>query len=40
LPVLELDVRAAWESEREAIDSEGRWPLYLQRYAALLARNA
>jgi uncharacterized protein YndB with AHSA1/START domain len=25
-----------WEGEREAVDSEGGWPLYLQRYAELL----
>jgi uncharacterized protein YndB with AHSA1/START domain len=26
-----------WESVRDGVDSEGGWPLYLQRYAALLA---
>jgi uncharacterized protein YndB with AHSA1/START domain len=26
---------AGWESERDAVDSEGGWPLYLRRYAAL-----
>ena len=26
-----------WESVREGVDSEGGWPLYLSRYAALLA---
>jgi uncharacterized protein YndB with AHSA1/START domain len=25
-----------WESEREAVDSEGGWPLYLQRFADLI----
>ena len=25
-----------WESERDGVGSEGGWPLYLQRYAALL----
>jgi uncharacterized protein YndB with AHSA1/START domain len=27
---------AGWESEREAVASEGGWPLYLQRFADLL----
>ena len=26
-----------WEGERDALGSEGGWPLYLQRYAALIA---
>jgi uncharacterized protein YndB with AHSA1/START domain len=26
-----------WESEREAVEGEGGWPLYLQRYAQLVA---
>ena len=26
-----------WEGVREGVDSEGGWPLYLQRYAQLLA---
>jgi uncharacterized protein YndB with AHSA1/START domain len=26
-----------WEGVREGVDSEGGWPLYLARYAALLA---
>jgi uncharacterized protein YndB with AHSA1/START domain len=26
-----------WEAVREGVDSEGGWPLYLQRYADLLA---
>jgi uncharacterized protein YndB with AHSA1/START domain len=26
-----------WEGEREAVSSEGGWPLYLQRFAGLLA---
>jgi uncharacterized protein YndB with AHSA1/START domain len=26
-----------WEDMREAIDSDGGWPLYLQRYADLIA---
>jgi uncharacterized protein YndB with AHSA1/START domain len=25
-----------WESERDAVDSEGGWPLYLQRFADLI----
>ena len=25
-----------WESEREAVDGEGGWPLYLQRFAELV----
>jgi uncharacterized protein YndB with AHSA1/START domain len=25
-----------WEGARDAVDSEGGWPLYLQRFAALL----
>ena len=25
-----------WESEREAVDGEGGWPLYLQRFAKLV----
>lgn len=27
-----------WESIREGVDAEGGWPLYLQRYTALLAQ--
>jgi uncharacterized protein YndB with AHSA1/START domain len=27
---------AGWEQTREAVDSEGGWPLYLQRFAELL----
>ena len=27
-----------WEAEREGVVGEGGWPLYLQRYAALVAR--
>ena len=30
----------AWQSVRDAVDSEGGWPLYLRRYAALFAQNA
>jgi uncharacterized protein YndB with AHSA1/START domain len=30
---------AGWESVRDGVDSEGGWPLYLQRYAALFERN-
>jgi uncharacterized protein YndB with AHSA1/START domain len=26
-----------WEQTRDAVDSDGGWPLYLQRFAALLA---
>jgi uncharacterized protein YndB with AHSA1/START domain len=26
-----------WEGVREGVDSEGGWPLYLQRYAGLIA---
>jgi uncharacterized protein YndB with AHSA1/START domain len=26
-----------WEGEREAVSSEGGWPLYLQRFSGLLA---
>jgi uncharacterized protein YndB with AHSA1/START domain len=26
-----------WEAERDAVDSEGGWPLYLDRFAELLA---
>jgi uncharacterized protein YndB with AHSA1/START domain len=26
----------AWEAARSSVDSEGGWPLYLQRFAALL----
>lgn len=26
-----------WESLRDGVDSEGGWPLYLQRYAAVLS---
>lgn len=29
-----------WESVRAGVDSEAGWPLYLQRYAALVERNA
>ena len=29
-----------WESVRDGVDNEAGWPLYLQRYAALLERNA
>jgi uncharacterized protein YndB with AHSA1/START domain len=28
-----------WESVRDGVDNEAGWPLYLQRYAALLERN-
>ena len=28
---------AGWESVRDGVDSEGGWPLYLQRYAELIA---
>jgi uncharacterized protein YndB with AHSA1/START domain len=28
---------AGWEGERDGVASEGGWPLYLQRYAELLA---
>jgi uncharacterized protein YndB with AHSA1/START domain len=31
---------AAWESVRDGVDSEGGWPLYLRRYAALFEGNA
>jgi uncharacterized protein YndB with AHSA1/START domain len=31
---------AGWESVRDGVDSDGGWPLYLQRYAALFARTA
>jgi uncharacterized protein YndB with AHSA1/START domain len=31
---------AGWESVRGGVDSEGGWPLYLQRYAALFDRTA
>lgn len=31
---------AGWESVRDGVDSEGGWPLYLKRYAALFERNA
>jgi uncharacterized protein YndB with AHSA1/START domain len=27
---------AGWESERDGVGSDGGWPLYLQRYAALV----
>lgn len=27
---------AGWEPERDAVGSEGGWPLYLQRFAELL----
>ena len=30
---------AGWESVRDGVDNEAGWPLYLQRYAALLDRN-
>jgi uncharacterized protein YndB with AHSA1/START domain len=29
-----------WEGVRQGVDSEGGWPLYLQRYAELLAASA
>jgi uncharacterized protein YndB with AHSA1/START domain len=29
-----------WESVRDGVDNESGWPLYLQRYAGLLERNA
>ena len=29
-----------WESVRGGVDSEGGWPLYLQRYAALFEQHA
>jgi uncharacterized protein YndB with AHSA1/START domain len=29
---------AGWEGVREGVDSEGGWPLYLQRYADVVAR--
>lgn len=28
-----------WESLRDGVDSEGGWPLYLERYSDLLARD-
>lgn len=28
-----------WESVRDGVDNEAGWPVYLQRYAALLERN-
>jgi uncharacterized protein YndB with AHSA1/START domain len=28
---------AGWEAVREGVDSEGGWPLYLQRYAAVVS---
>jgi uncharacterized protein YndB with AHSA1/START domain len=31
---------AGWESVRDGVDNEAGWPLYLQRYAALVERNA
>ena len=31
---------AGWESVRDGVDNEAGWPLYLQRYAALLERHA
>ena len=31
---------SGWEFVREGVDSEGGWPLYLQRYAALFGPNA
>jgi hypothetical protein len=30
----------AWESGRDDVDNEAGWPLYLQRYAAVIERNA
>jgi uncharacterized protein YndB with AHSA1/START domain len=30
---------SGWESVRDGVDNEAGWPLYLQRYAALLERN-
>lgn len=29
-----------WESVRDGVDNEAGWPLYLQRYAALVEQNA
>ena len=29
-----------WESVRDGVGNEGGWPLYLQRYAALMEHNA
>ena len=31
---------AGWESVRGGVDSEGGWPLYLQRYSALFEQHA
>jgi uncharacterized protein YndB with AHSA1/START domain len=31
---------AGWEGEREAIGGEGGWPLYLQRFGALIAEGS
>jgi uncharacterized protein YndB with AHSA1/START domain len=31
---------AGWEPVRDSVDSEGGWPLYLQRYAALFERQS
>jgi uncharacterized protein YndB with AHSA1/START domain len=31
---------AGWESERDGVASEGGWPLYLERFAAVLANDA
>ena len=31
---------SGWESVRDGVDNEAGWPLYLQRYAALVGQNA